>query len=153
MNLLENDNFKKMNNIRFLLSRQKLFYEEFEKGKKDSIFEFSVVSCVIIEREDFQKFEYEREKCENRVEKILYYGTCIEPIKGILTGLFIRSEDGCYQHRKGAYITDSLDNFWSYDSKENNRVNGNKIPPIKKGEEFSLITCAIYIIKKNQKSF
>ena len=37
-------------------------------------------------------FENEREKCPNRVERILYHGTSIEPISCILTGLFRRSE-------------------------------------------------------------
>ena len=153
MGLLEGDAFKSMNNIRFILSRynrfMNLFNEEFEKAKKDSIFEFSLVSCVIIEREDYLKFEYEKEKCENRVERILYHGTGIEPITGILTGLFRRSEERCYQHGKGVYSTDSLDTCWFYGGKVNNRANGNKIPPI--GEEFSLITCAIYYNKKGFK--
>ena len=32
----------------------------------------------LIEREDFEKFENEREKCPNRVDKILYHGTNIK---------------------------------------------------------------------------
>ena len=45
MNLLGSDNFINMNNIRFLLSKYynqiKLFNKEFEKVKRESIFEFS----------------------------------------------------------------------------------------------------------------
>jgi hypothetical protein len=67
-----------------------LFDKEFEKAKRGNIFEFSIISLVVIEREDFETFEIEREKCPNRVEKILYHGTSIEPISCILTGLFKR---------------------------------------------------------------
>ena len=67
-----------------------MFDKEFEKAKRGNIFECSIISLVVIEREDFETFEIEREKCPNRVEKILYHGTSIEPISCILTGLFKR---------------------------------------------------------------
>ena len=76
----------------------KLFEKDFEQRKKNSIFEFSVISLVIQERKDFQVFEKERNNCQNRVDKILYHGTSIEfindenkivkPIPWILTGHF-----------------------------------------------------------------
>ena len=52
-----------------------------------------------MEREDFQTFENERKNCENRVDKILYHGTSIEPISCILTGYFKKSIDRCYWKR------------------------------------------------------
>ena len=61
------------------------------------------------ERENLDIFEKERKKCPNRVDKILYHGTSIEPISCILTGLFKKSVDRCYQHGKGVYFTDFLD--------------------------------------------
>ena len=55
---------------------------------KENFLEFSVISLVIIEREDFEKFETQRQKCPNREERILYHDTSVEPISSILTGLF-----------------------------------------------------------------
>ena len=108
MESLNSNDLKIMNDIKFRLSKYndliKLFNKEFEKAKRESIFEFSVISLVIIEREDYEKFVQEREKCENRVDKILYHGTSIEPISCILTGLFKKSVDRCYQHGKGVYL-------------------------------------------------
>ena len=116
LNLLNKNDLKEINDIKYRLSKYsnyiKLFDKEFEKAKKESIFEFSPVSLVIIERQDFSKFQNEREKCPNRVEKILYHGTQTEPISCILTGLFRKSEKSGYQHGKGVYFTDLLDYCW-----------------------------------------
>ena len=150
INFLDNNHKTEIKDINYRLSKYnkyiKLFDKEFEKSRKESIFEFSVVSLVIIEREDFEKFEKEREKCPNRVEKILYHGTQIEPISCILTGLFKNSVDRCYQHGKGVYFTDLLDYCWFYGGSENNRGNKNKIPKV--GEEFTLIACSVYYDQK-----
>ena len=146
LNLLEINELKEMNDIKYRLSKYnkyiELFDKEYEKAQKESIFEFSIVSLIIIEREDFEKFESEREKCPNREEKILYHGTSIEPISCILTGLFKKSIDRCYQHGKGVYFTDCLDYCWFYGGQESNRSNRNKIPKL--GEFFTLIACSIY---------
>ena len=93
-NLLSEEELKEINDIKYCLAKYndciKLFDKEFEKAKRGNIFEFSIISLVVIEREDFETFEIEREKCPNRVEKILYHGTSIEPISCILMGLFKR---------------------------------------------------------------
>ena len=123
----------------------KLFENDFEKRRKESVFEFSIISLVVIEREDFQKFETERENCPNRVDKILYHGTGIEPISCILTGYFRKSQEKCYQHGKGVYFTDSLDYCWFYGGEKDNRSNRNKIPNI--GETFTLIANVTYYNK------
>ena len=72
LSLLSKNDFKEMNNTRYLLSKYnkyvKLFNKEFEISKKESIFEFSLISLVVIEREDFERFEKEREKCPHRVD-------------------------------------------------------------------------------------
>jgi len=123
----------------------KLFEKDFEERKRQSIFEFSVISLVIMEREDYQIFDKERKKCANRVDKILYHGTQIEPISCILTGYFKKSIEKCYQHGKGIYFTDNLDYCWFYGGKQNNRINKNKIPKI--GETFTLIINSTYYDK------
>ena len=46
----------------------KLFEKDFEQRKRESIFEFSIISLVVMEREDFQTFEKERNNCERRVD-------------------------------------------------------------------------------------
>ena len=87
ISLLTKSEFIKINDIRYRLSKynnyMKMFNKEFKKATRESIFEFSVISVVIIEREDFDKFEKERLNCNNRVERILYHGTNVEPISGI----------------------------------------------------------------------
>ena len=85
------------------------FVKDFEERKKQSIFEFAIISLVVMEREDFENFEKERKNCPNRIDRILYHGTSIEPISCILTGYFKKSVNKCYQHGKGVYFTDMLD--------------------------------------------
>ena len=129
----------------------KMFEKDFEIRKKNSIFEFSIISLVVKERENLDIFEKERKKCPNRVDKILYHGTAVEiidpyinqvvrPIPWILTGHFKKSTVSC-QHGEGVYFTDTLDYCWFYGGKDN-RDNGNIIPNI--NDTFTMIACATY---------
>jgi hypothetical protein len=160
LNLLNKEDLIEMNNLKNLLSNYnnciKFFNKEFAKAQKESIFEFSIISLVIIEREDFEKFEKEREKCPNRVDKILYHGTQIEimqgekiilPISSILISHF--NESRCIKHGKGIYFTDVLDYCWFYGGK-NNRCNRNIIPKI--DDIFTFIACSTYYDKNGYKS-
>ena len=148
--LLNKGESNKINDISFRLSLYneyiKFFNKEFEKAKKESIFEFSIISLIIIEREDFKRFEQERQKCPNRVEKILFHGTSTEPISCILTDQFKKSVDRHYQHGKGVYFTDFLDYCWFYGGDVSNRANKNTIPKI--DDCFTLIACSVYYNKK-----
>ena len=148
--LLNPDDFKEIQNIEFLLSKYNehivLFDKDFERAKKESIFEFSIISMVIIERQDYEKFEEERKKCPNRVDKILFHGTSVEPISCILKDLFKKSVDRCYQHGKGVYFTDFLDYCWFYGGNVSNRANENIIPKV--DDNFTLIACSTYFDKK-----
>ena len=142
LNLLEKKDNKEMNNLKNLLSNYnnciKFFNKEFIQAQKESILEFSIISLVIIEREDFEKFEQEREKCPNRVEKILYHGTSIEPASNILTGLYKKSlERKKAINGKGVYFTDLLDYAWYYGSEEGNRANFSGVPKI--NDTFTII--------------
>ena len=123
----------------------KLFEEEYEKSKRESIFEFSINSLIIMEREDLELFETERDKCPNRVDKILYHGTNEEPASCILTSFYKIGK--CNQHGRGIYFTDLLDNCWFYGGIDN-RKNVNKIPEIKPEESFIMIANSIYYDKK-----
>ena len=149
MQCLNKEDLEKINDVQKRLINYneyiKLFEKDFEDKKRNSIFEFSIISMVIMEREDFQIFEKERKNCPNRVDRILYHGTSIEPISCILTGYFRKSTERCYQHGKGVYFTDMLDYCWFYGGAESNRSNKNKIPKI--GDTFTFIASAIYYDK------
>ena len=150
LQLLKKEDLEYINDVKKRLTNYneyiKLFEKDFEQRKRESIFEFSIISLVVMEREDFQKFETERKNCSNRIDKILYHGTSIEPISCILTGYFRKSIEKCYQHGKGVYFTDTLDYCWFYGGAESNRSNKNKIPDI--GDTFTLIANSIYYDKK-----
>ena len=145
MGRLNNYQLEEINDIKKRLSKYNEyilnFEREFEIAKRNSVFEFSVISLVIMEREDFERFENERKKCPNREDSILFHGTNIEPISCILTGIFKKSIESGYQHGKGVYFTDLLDYCWFYGG-TNNRINKNKIPKI--NETFTLIACSTY---------
>ena len=123
MNFLNKDDLIEINNIKFLLGKYNKYMALFEKklqnSLRNSIFEFSVVSLVVLDREDFDIFETEREKCPNRVEHILYHGTQFHPISCILTGMFKKSVERCCQHGRGVYFTDNLDYCWFYGGSKN----------------------------------
>ena len=123
----------------------KLFEEEYEKSKRESIFEFSINSLIIMEREDLEIFETERNKCPNRVDKILYHGTNTEPASCILTSFYKIGK--CNQHGRGIYFTGLLDYCWFYGGKDN-RINVNKIPEMNPENSFIMIANSIYYNKK-----
>ena len=147
LNLLDKKDSIKMHYLKNLLSNYndciKLFNKEFIQAQKESIFEFSIISLVIIEREDFEKFEEERKKCPNIAEKILYHGTSIKPASKILTGLYEKSlENYNTIHGKGVYFTDILDYAWYYGGEKGKRANFSGIPKI--GDTFTIIINHIY---------
>ena len=122
----------------------KSFEKDFEKRLKQSIFEFSIASLVIMERRDFQTFEDGREKCQNRKDKVLYHGTQVESISSIFAG-FYKKSDKHSQHGKGVYFTTSLDCCWFYGGEKGNRYNINIIPQV--GDTFTFIANATYYNK------
>ena len=121
-----------------------LFEKEIQNSLRKSVFEFSVTSLVIIERNDFDIFEKERNSCPNRQERLLYHGTQIHPISCILTGMFRKSVQYC-QHGRGVYFTDDLDYCWFYGGDQDNRANKNIIPGI--GKIFTAIATLVYYDK------
>ena len=146
MHFLNQEAIMDINDTKFRLGKYSKFVETFEvklqRSLRDSIFEFSVVSLVILDRKDFDIFEKERQSCPNKVDKILYHGTNIHPISCILTGVFHKSVTEHYQHGKGVYFTDNLDYCWFYGGAKSNRQNVNKIPAI--GETFTAIASLVY---------
>ena len=130
----------------------KNFEKEFERAKRNSPFEYSIISLAIIEREDIDKFESNRKKCQNRVDRILFHGTSHFSIEKILTDIFRKAQN--IQHGKGVYFTEDLDSCWIYGSEKYNKNPGNNrrnlnIPKI--DEYFSVIVSSIYYNKKGFK--
>ena len=76
LQFLKNDDLEEMKDIKKRLLDYneyiKLFEKDFEERKRNSIFEFSMISLVVMEREDFQTFKKERQNCPNRVDRIIY---------------------------------------------------------------------------------
>ena len=147
LSLLDKKDLKEMVGLKNILSNYNncigFFKKEFIRALKESIFEFSIISLAIIEREDFEKFEKERVKCPNRVEKILFHGTSIEPASSILTGLYKKSlEKKKAINGKGVYFTNLLDYAWYYGSEDGNRANFSGIPKI--DDTFTMIINYIY---------
>ena len=130
----------------------KIFEKELERAKRSSVFEYSVISLTIIEREDINNFEKNRKKCDNRIDRVLFHGTSYDSISCILTDLFRKSDNT--QHGKGVYFTEDLDSCWIYGSEKKNKNKDNNernlyIPKI--GEFFSCIVSAIYYDEKGFK--
>ena len=120
------------------------FEKEIQNSLRRNVFEFTVTSLVIIERNDFDIFEKEKNSCPNRIIKLLYHGTQIHPISCILTGMFRKSVQYC-QHGRGVYFTDDLDYCWFYGGDQDNRANKNIIPGI--GQSFTAIASLVYYDK------
>ena len=150
MSLLKPNDLKEINNIKLGLSKYnvhiKNFNEGFKKAKRESIFEFSLISLVIIERADLAKFETERRQCPNRIDKILFHGTSYNVISIILRSHFKRANINIFGN--GVYLTDFLDFCWFYGNGDFG-FNFGKIPEI--GDTFSLIACSTYFDKKGIK--
>ena len=70
----------------------KKFEEDFELARKNSIFEWRITSMTIVDRKDLKNFEEGKNNCLNRLDKILFHGTGIEPSSKILTNMFLSSE-------------------------------------------------------------
>ena len=150
INFLKGNKLQEINDIKLHLGKYEIYYslfeKEFDRALRNSVFEFSAVSLVVIDRQDYDTFERERQKCPNRVDRILFHGTQIQPISSILTGLFRKSINSGYQHGKGVYFTDSLDNCWFYGGVEGKRANMNIIPKV--GDTFTCIASLVYYDKR-----
>ena len=129
------------------INYEKIFQQEFERAKKDSVFEYSIISAAIIEVNS-DVFEENRNACPNRVDRVLFHGTSYDSISKILPTQFRKAH--CIQHGKGVYFTEDLDTCWIYGSEEKNKnVEDNhrnlNIPIV--GDFFSFIASAIYYDK------
>ena len=140
LKILKNEELKEINDSSFRLAKYNEYIEllnkQLKKYLKRSIFDFSIISFTVIEREDYEAFQNEREECPNRKEKILFYTINNIPNSNSLNDLFN------LESNKDLYFTNSLDYCWLYSNSEEINTNINKIPKI--NESFDLIACYIY---------
>ena len=126
---------------------------ELERAKRESVFEYSIISSVIIEKKNVDEYEKIKNECPNRADRVLFHGTSEEAISKILPDMFKISIEYA-QHGKGVYFTEDLDSCWIYGSENNfNGKNELKrdlnIPKI--GECLNFICSYIYYDKTKHK--
>ena len=149
-----NNNFKwEINYIQNCLGKyisyERLFQQEFERAKKDSIFEYSIISAAKIEA-NIDDFKMKRNACPSRVDRVLFHGTWNFAVSKILPTQFRKAY--CIQHGNEVYFTEDLDSCWIYGSQENFKT-GNESKGIrnlnipKVGEFFTFIATAVYYDK------
>ena len=151
--LLPYSNKNKITNIQNYLSRYVKYFKIFEKqldsSNKNSIFEYTIISLVIIERKNLDDFENERNNCPNKKDLVLFHGTDINSISEILTDMFKPANRAIFG--KGVYFTDSLDYVWYYGSGKRigDKPNFNRIPKL--DEKFNFIASAVFYDKDHFK--
>ena len=123
--------------INTLEKYNKLFDKEIEKALKNSVFEYKIIHIFVVYKDDNQ-YSYEKNMCNNMCHnidvKILFHGTDVDSLTGILSSQFRNAN----QHLIGigAYFTDSLDYAGLYARKTV------EIPKI--GESFNVVGSEIY---------
>ena len=129
---------------------EKRFEIELKRATRESAFEYSVISLVIIEKKNVDEFENNKKLCKNRADRVLFHGTSKEAAKLILPTMFKISIKYA-QHGKGVYFTEDLDSCWIYGSENN--FNGKNycrrdlnVPKV--GEFLNFIISYIYYDKK-----
>ena len=139
LNFLKNDELKEIKDLSYRLAKYNEYYKllekQLEESIKDSIIEFSIISFIVIERENYEAFTIEREECPNKEEKILFYGTTKVPNSNKLKELFKLDIPN-----NTLYFTDSLDYCWFYGNSDT--IKSNRIPKL--NETFNLIACYSY---------
>ena len=130
-----------------LIEKYEIFNElldkEIEYALKNSVFEYEIIHITLVDKET-NEYIREKDKCKNRVTKILFHGTTFETAIRILSSHFKQSILA-----KGIFFTDNLDYCWYYGKNNIDRRNRDilKIPKI--GENFSFVCSEIYFNQNN----
>ena len=150
----KNNIFSIQNCLGQYMTYYKKFEQEFDRAKKENVFEYSIISAGIIERDDIDKFEDCRKKCPNRVDRILFHGTCYDAISSILPDVF-RISRYYAQHGEGVYFTEDLESCWIYGSEEKSKNNidddRRNLDVPKVGQYLSFIASAVYYDRKKKR--
>jgi len=117
----------------------KFFDEEVDKALEKSIFEYKVIHILVVYKED-SLYNKEKDKCYNdgnMVKKILFHGTNVDAVTGILSNQF--RDASTHIIGIGSYFTNSLDYacFYARETKQYS-----SIPKV--GESFSVVGSEIY---------
>ena len=117
----------------------KFFDEEVKKALQNSVFEYKIIHIFVVYKDD-SHYSKEKDKCENSgnlVKKILFHGTNVDAVTGILSSQF--RDARIHILGIGSYFTDSLD-YAGYYAKETKEYS--RIPKV--GESFSVVGSEIY---------
>ena len=131
-------------------SYNEFFEEEITKHLKLSIFDYSVVSLVILDRIIRKSYETAKKKCPNVIKKFLYHGSQIDPISSIMTTEFKYAKRPFYG--MGVYFTDMLDYVGFYCGgvdEKTRRADFRKILPVE--STFSIIASEVFYDEKKFK--
>ena len=133
-------------NIKRLINRaeefNKKFDEEIEVALKNSYFEYKIIHILLIDK-DYNCYINNKKFCPNREVKILFHGTTIDSVMGILSNQFRHAK--VHFIGKGVYFTNILDYAWLYAGDRINRENFNSIPKV--GNTFTCVASEIYYDK------
>ena len=127
----EKNQFKIINDLKEF---NNLFDKEIEEALKKTYFEFKIIHIFLIDKEKGYYLS-EKNKCENKITKILFHGTKTEATISILSTKFNQST--AHVIGKGVYFTDLLDYAWNY-----SRNNPLYIPRV--GQSFSFVASEVY---------
>jgi hypothetical protein len=115
-----------------------VFDVEIEKALINSIFEYKIINIFVVDK-DNENYKIEKSKCLNTKVRILFHGTKLDAITGILSTQFHNAKMHIFGI--GTYFTDQLDYAWYY-AGEGYREQCCIIPKV--GATFSIVASEIY---------
>ena len=138
------------NNQNIIISKldefNNVFDNDIEQALKNSIFEYKIINIFVVEKEN-KGYQNSKQNCPDKIIKVLFHGTKIDSITGILSTEFRDAKTHIFG--KGVYFTDVLDYAWFYAGEK--CKNFNDIPKI--DETFSVVASEIYYNKKKLETF
>ena len=149
LNLLDKEDLIEVNNYKRKLKRITkniiMFDKDFAMARRKSVFEYSLVSLEIADRNDIDDYENACNNCPFKNERILYYGIQEKNIPDILGANFNFYPKNIFG--KGVYLSNSLDlsYIWSKESLDNHL----SLPKVK--ENFSLVISSVFYNNKTRK--
>jgi hypothetical protein len=116
-----------------------IFGESFEKALAYTIFEYQLINIYTVDRDDYEEFKKNKEKCLNAKEQLLFHGTKNEYLVSILKTCIDINKNNAYKLGKGFYLSDLFEVSWRYGG------GWSKIPKV--GDSFSVLVCNTYYSK------
>ena len=111
-----------------------------EKALAFSIFEYQIVKIYINDRDDYEKFQQDKNNCKidnvevETEEKLLFHGTKVKHIASILKTFVDIDKSESNKLGKGFYLSDLFEVSWRY-----RKFRDDNIPKI--GDSFSVLVC------------